>query len=723
MRRPSLFAGYKQYFIVLCVGIIIIGISVLFSEYRSRFFIFIPQAASIRGPIVPSLAPTVDWRFGVGLETWDYSKVVCYTDDPLINPRNGHREYVVGREIACQDSAMQHLRKNTSMMRVSSSVNPDWKLHAQAANVSTFTALDPSANVQMIWYHYQDGVDETRSVHSAFGLYSLSPQQLAFLYAHTDVPGAVAVNINRANTPAGWRIALPYVKMVGSTDQGAKVTYPVCVGCIYHADQFRDYLKKNIDFSSMNLATGKRGWYTFYILAETELTGQPSHHLSPADFAAVLNEYVTTILTWFPEKRGLVSFMPASPTHLEGIGYQQYYIELYQYLLPEVKAQLNLNGLDPFLSYSTPDYDYPQLGIKATTDEDLQIAAFDFNQNIRRASRFFYNLNRAPSLLTQTSVLMVQPPHKIQGVREFSGPECTWCRDNEEVWTTTQHTAARLTQLAYRQLKMSAADNEVAAWSWWQGQRTQYWYESMIDSTWGGISSGVQWLASIDNCTSEADYAYRRDPPMYPAGHPNYNRGYFECAKQLPAGQFRTTPVGDVYLGMANYNYVYRPVKAPSWWPKEDTNTCYFRSVASIRDVNGGSINSNQFIYNYVNQLTPVQVGTIPLGQNRVVGENATYRTVTKDGYIITTLNDIPENFRNVKSTLSVSFPTNSEYVFDHWECESYNYQTGMKQGCVSPSGSGVNMNAERTVQSTSSLNDSILCNTNHFYTWYFRKK
>lgn len=522
-------------------------------------------------------------RFGVAVATWDYSKLQCYHPN--------------GVRVDCFSAPNQMNRRNFSDMRMTATDGSDQRLGLNAFNVSNFSALDPSANTQFIWFHYEgtgSTYEEGRSqeaeettngtleisegVFSYDGSTDFTVSQLgrplrdeeltrdpitgvgAEIYATSGAPGSVRVIVqkeNGATVPVdigdnkipkrgfGWRIRLPGIRY----EDG----YPYCTGgknssetCIFKQQEFADYLRANNNFNDndpigvLGASARSGNWYTFYLLAETEY-GIVSHYLEPYEYAAVVNTYVREIKAINPRAR----FILGSPVIGSPDRYKPYYEELWNspnMLSPLAKESITFIGADHFLP-ALPNPDVATGNYPAITEAQIQKIADEFVAVVRDAGQFFFQLTGKQTLLTQTGPLMHKPVHPEPDSLNFSFDTCGWCTNNTDVWRSVQYGTARLVQVTFGKLLDQVAETNVPAWAYWGGMQQEYWKDPLINKTWGGLNHGIHWLSWPLLCTTEKSCPVTTNEPW-----PSY--------------------IGTVYLKLANGDRSFVPDGAPEWWPR-----------------------------------------------------------------------------------------------------------------------------------------------------------
>ncbi len=538
------------------------------------------QASSGEQPAPPS-GFKGNGRFGIAIATWDYSKVQCYL--------------LTGERTDCATAPSQMNRKNFSDMRMTAYDGSNHQLGMNAFNISSFTTLDPSANTQFIWFHYEDtrinqpgehpqGALEIKSgefnyidtsKYTAVRLNrDLSNEEMtsypngvgAKIYATSGAPGSVRVKVQKQDGSAvpvdiagsppihkngfGFRIRLPGIRY----DENG---YPYCTDgssdptstCIFKQAEFTEYLRQHSDFNDNDPlkvygSVARAGnWYTFYLLAETEY-GIVSHYLEPYEYAAVVNTYVKTIKSVNPRAR----FILGSPVIGFPDRYKPYYTALWNspgMLSPQAKESITFIGADHFADkLSNPDV--ATGAYAAITDAQIQASAEQFMATVRDAGQFFFKLTGKPTLMTQIGPLMhpaVNPePDSLSFVSINESNKCKWCKRNTDVWQSVQYGTARLTQLMFSKLLEEADTTHVVAWAYWGGMEQEYWKDPLINKTWGGLNHGITWLSWPLLCTTGAGCKSTTNEPW-----PSYT--------------------GMVYLKLANGDKNYIPDGAPSWWP------------------------------------------------------------------------------------------------------------------------------------------------------------
>lgn len=507
-----------------------------------------------------SKAYASDGRFGIALGTWNYNLLECYSI-------NGVKE-------DCRTTYNQYYYKDFNDMWMTTYDSAQQRLSPSAFNVASLAARDPSANTQFVWYHYEDtgnlATDNPQGpviINAGQFNYELDVATLprlgrpmtvdemvypvdaggsqvpgsegAQIYVTSGAPGSVRVRLQKEPgtnllnnyTAYGWRIRLP--KLI------YKNGYPYCEGCIYKETEFKDFLQRNINFND-----GAGNWYTFYILAEPEYP-IISQYLEPYEYAAVFNEYVEKIQTWFPTKTP--RFMLASPATSISTQkwwepyYRSLYDDNYHLLSPQSKSAVTFNSADVFVAPPlAPDTLYN--GVAPTTDAGLINTANTAFADAYVIGNFFYNLNGKPTLLTQSGIRSYRavdpPPNSLR----FSNESCSWCLNNNDVWTSTEFSTARLAQLFYGNLLAQTNSTHVVAWAYWGNTRQVNWTEALINKTWGDLNHGDFWLTWPILCTTANN-----------------------CP--VPTDQIWPSQPGMVYLKMANGDPTYRPDGAPGWWP------------------------------------------------------------------------------------------------------------------------------------------------------------
>ena len=190
-------------------------------------------------------------RFGIALGTWDFSKLQCYD--------------LNGVKIDCKEAPI-HYRYPFNDMKITSYDQYQDKLSKSAFNVGSFSVLDPSANTQSIWVHYEDYDNPWVYPVGTFSYTdsSYTPKRLgrsmtieemtsggaANIYASSGAPGAVRARIqyepgtNIYDRCYNCRIRLPKIIY--------KNGYPYCDGCIFKEQDFYDFLDVNANFDDGN---------------------------------------------------------------------------------------------------------------------------------------------------------------------------------------------------------------------------------------------------------------------------------------------------------------------------------------------------------------------------------------------------------------------------------------------------------------------------------------
>lgn len=486
-------------------------------------------------------------RFGVALGTWNFSKLQCYDMN--------------GGKIDCKDAPI-HYRYPFNDMKITSYDQYQDKLSKSAFNVGSFSVLDPSANTQSIWIHYEDYDNPWVYPAGKFSYtdFSYTPQRLgrettnyegergAHVYATSGAPGAVRVRIqyepgtNIHNRCYDWRIRLPKIIY--------KEGYPYCEGCIFKEDDFYNFLDENIDFDD-----GNGNWYALYLMAETDY-GICSHYLEPYEYAAVFNEYVEKLKTRYPRIR----FILESPVGGFTDRYEPYFRDLYglngktPLLTPESRAAVSFNSIDVFLIQPLwPDNPITNSkgSFRAITDNELNGEAERVYNLAEKAGKFFNSINQKETLLTQVGVFNYVAVNPEPDSLKFGSAQCHWCLNNDDVWKTTEYGTARLAQLFFTKLQQRVPESHIQAWSYWGNTLQSYWKDPLINKTWGGLNHGIYWLSWNSLATKE-----------------NGCTGQNYCTQTC---EVWPTRVGMVYLKMANGDFSFVPEGAPSWWPRPST--------------------------------------------------------------------------------------------------------------------------------------------------------
>lgn len=474
-------------------------------------------------------AGTASGRYGIALGTWNFNGVSCYD-------LNGNKYP------SCANSPVKFYINNFNDMQVTAYDGSNHALAPAAFNIAPFDRLDPAANTQFIWFHYEDNNGNTllpgNSYLTTDQMTNPNPLYGARIYATSGAPGSIQVRVIKGPTsdiqyplgtviPANYKLRLPAAAYTNGVVNRDANGYPMCTGCIFREADFHNFLEQNKYWTDNGTSTGN--WYGFYILAETEYK-IVSHYLTPQEYAAVFNEYVAKLNSWYP---GKARFIFMSPAGNDVSKFKPYFDALIPLLTPQARAAITFMGLDPF--YGPPQYpDFAMNGYPAVTDAQLQSMANNFVSGVSTAGNYLYSVSGGKYVvLTQTGTWLPNP---------YPSSNCGWCANDTDVWRTTQYGQARLTQLVFRNLERNNVATKVVAWAYWGNVQQPTWYEPLVGLQWGGVRHGISWLTWPIYCTAAANCSANTSKPW-----PSYS--------------------GMVYLKMANGNKTYRPDNAPGWWP------------------------------------------------------------------------------------------------------------------------------------------------------------
>ncbi len=544
-------------------------------------------------PLGDQTSPLANGRFGVAVSTWDYDNLLCYN--------------TLGQKIVCANDPRK-MYPGFSDMWVTSVDGKNLTLAKNALNISSFHALDPNANTQFIWFHYENMTNYRKLItNKPFDYQTNNTENISWVntgialdkdtlslskngvrvYALSGAPGSIKVYIQNEESAPGsapqhlnsnWRIRLP-----GIEEDSAG--HPFCQDCIFNKEDLITFLENNIDFND-----GNDGWYSFYLLAETEF-GIVSHYLDPYEYASVVNSYTKEIIKLYPKAKIILQSPVAgieSSTGIDGVvnykpwsNITNYYNSLWNnYLTEDSKNAVSFIGLDAFIS----NIEHPDTlvnGVRAVTECEIQDKVNNFYNDVKVVGSSLHQITGKDILLTQSGGRLPSlPKEKYRDasvitedgdsilvkdtIINFSSPfECTWCDNINDVWSTTEYSSARLVQLAYEKLFKNINDTHVVAWAYWGNGKQPFWYDPDIKVTWGSINHGVMPLSWSLECLA--------------IGQPN-------CSANT--GRVWPTRTGEVYLYAANGDFKHKPEGAPRWWGREEKS-------CNIKDYNNDVVVDN----------------------------------------------------------------------------------------------------------------------------------